>query len=156
MFVAKVLILIRKLCPQTLEIHHSHRYSLDFSVLIGPRGIRTVILEYIKLQALPSLSFFIVVQVKWSPISCHHFPPLHPPPPPTFNPTPLWVCPCVLYTCSLKPFSFFHPLSFPLPSGYCQFVLYFNVSGYVLLACFFCWLASTYSLHFTFKISHRS
>ena len=26
----------------------------------------------------------------------------------------------------------------PLLSGYCQFVLYFNVSGSILLACLFC------------------
>ena len=39
----------------------------------------------------------------------------------------------------LQPFPVF-PLIFPspLPSGYCQFVLYFNVSGYILLAYLFC------------------
>ena len=31
-----------------------------------------------------------------------------------------------------------------LPSSYCQFVLNFNVSGYILLAYLFCWLGSTY------------
>ena len=34
----------------------------------------------------------------------------------------------------------YRPLLSPvilLPSGYCQFVLYFNVSGYILLACLF-------------------
>ena len=36
------------------------------------------------------------------------------------------------------PFPFFP--CYPLPSspGYCQFVLYFNVSGYILLPCLFC------------------
>ena len=29
-------------------------------------------------------------------------------------------------------------ISSHLPPGYCQFVLYFNVSGYILLACLFC------------------
>ena len=33
---------------------------------------------------------------------------------------------------------------FPLPSGHCQFVLYFHVSGSNLLAYLFCWLGSTY------------
>ena len=28
--------------------------------------------------------------------------------------------------------------------GYCQFVLNFSVSGYILLACLFCWLVPTY------------
>ena len=31
-----------------------------------------------------------------------------------------------------------------LLSDYCQIVLYFNVSGYILLASLFCWLSSTY------------
>ena len=30
-----------------------------------------------------------------------------------------------------------------LPSGYCQIVLNFIVSGYIFLACLFCWLGST-------------
>ena len=43
------------------------------------------------------------------------------------------------------PFPFFAPLSpSPLPSGHCQFVLYFNVSGSTLLACLFCSLGSTF------------
>ena len=37
--------------------------------------------------------------------SCLHFSvttfPTHPLPPPTLNPSPLWLCPWVLYTCSL-------------------------------------------------------
>ena len=33
------------------------------------------------------------------------------------------------------------------PFGYCQFVLYFNVSGYILLACLFHWLGSPYRWH---------
>ena len=38
----------------------------------------------------------------------------------------------------LQPFLFFPTLfAFPLPSGYCQFVLNFSVSGYILFACFF-------------------
>ena len=40
-------------------------------------------------------------------------------------------------------FPYFLPLSLsPLPSGYCQFVLYFNVSGYILLTSLFGWLGS--------------
>ena len=45
-------------------------------------------------------TFFIVIQVQLSP-----FPPTTPPPQtsplPTFDPTPLWLCPCVLYTFNL-------------------------------------------------------
>ena len=43
-------------------------------------------------------------------------------------------------------FPFFPPLPpSPLPSGHCQFVLYFHVSVSILLTCLFCWLGSTYS-----------
>ena len=43
------------------------------------------------------------------------------------------------------PFPFFAPLSAsPVPSGSCQFVLYFHVSGSILLVCLFCWLGSTH------------
>ena len=67
-------------------------------------------------------------------------PPPQPSPPRTLKPTvfgfvhvsfihvPWWLLP------------YFPPLSlYLLPSGYCQFVLYFNVSGYILLACLFEW-----------------
>ena len=77
-------------------------------------------------------------------VVCIFSPPLPPTPAiptslPCFHPSP-WSCPCVLYNCSGKPF----PLIIPshLPSGYCQIVLNFNVSGYILLAFFFCWLCS--------------
>ena len=43
----------------------------------------------------------------------------------------------------------------PLPSGHCEFVLYFHVSGSVLLACFFCWLGSTYRWDHTFIIGRN-
>ena len=45
-------------------------------------------------------------------ISPHHSPPPYPPPPPNLNPSPLWLCPCVLYTCSLMILPF---LSFIIP-----------------------------------------
>ena len=90
--------------------------------------------------------FIIVVQVQLSPFLPPPLPPPHPSLPTTLNPNPLWLCPCVLYTCSLMTLPPFSPLSPPiyLRSVYCQFVLYFNVSGYVLLTYLFCWLSSTY------------
>ena len=48
----------------------------------------------------------------------------------SFTYLPWWLFP------SFPPF-----FLFSLPSGHCQFVLYFNVSGY-LFACLFCWLGS--------------
>ena len=53
---------------------------------------------------------------------------------------PHCLCPWVLYISSLTcPCPFFAPLS-PnlLPFGHCQFVLYFHVSGSILLAYLFC------------------
>ena len=53
--------------------------------------------------------------------SCLHFPPTTPPhnsqpsPLPTLNPTLLWFCPWVLYTCSRKLFPLFLPFSPPPP-----------------------------------------
>ena len=47
------------------------------------------------------------------------------------------------------PFPFFPPFP-PFPSGYCQFVFYFRISGYILLACLFCWLGS---YNFLYKCS---
>ena len=57
-----------------------------------------------------------------------------------------FLSPWVLYLCSFAcPFSLFSSLSPSLlPSGHCQFVLYFQVSGSILLICLFCWLGSTY------------
>ena len=50
-----------------------------------------------------------------------------------------------------------HNCPLPLPSGYCQFGLYFNVSGYILLACLFCWLGSTYRWnHMVFVFHHQA
>ena len=54
---------------------------------------------------------------------------------------PLWLCPCALYACSLMALPLLS-LSLLL-SGNCQFVLYFNASGCILLA-LICWLGSTY------------
>ena len=78
--------------------------------------------------------------------SCLYFSPTTTPQPqpsslPTLDPTSLQCCPCVLYTCSLTtlpPFPSIIPSH--LPSDYCQFVLYFNVSGYILLGYLFCCL----------------
>ena len=93
------------------------------------------------------LSLFFLLLFKYSGL---HFPPTIPPNPshphlPPLILPPAWFCPCVLYTCFLTTLPPFPPLSFsPFPSGYCQFVLYFNVSGCILLACLFCCLGSTY------------
>ena len=51
-----------------------------------------------------------------APLSRHHFPPPYPPPPPTLNPNPLWLCPWVLYTCSLMTLPLLSPvITLPLP-----------------------------------------
>ena len=78
----------------------------------------------------------IDVRIQLCPLSHHHFPLACPPPPPTLNPTPLWLCPWVLYTCSFMTLSLLsHITSLPPNSGYCQFVVNFKVSGYILALC---------------------
>ena len=64
--------------------------------------------------------------------TCLHFSPTHPRLPPSIL-TPHWL---FLYMCSRMTAPLLSPLF--LPSGYCHFVLYFNVFGYILLACLFC------------------
>ena len=106
--------------------------------------------------------FFVLFTIKKKLLfkySCLHFPtplsPTQPLPPPTLNPSPLCLCLCVLYTSSLTSFPLLSLLfSSPLPSGYCQFVLYFNASGSILLICFFCWLGSTYRWDHTVFVFH--
>ena len=91
-------------------------------------------LPYAHLDDPNIFTFFIVVQVKLSPFFHQHSLPPQPSPLPTLDPNPLWFCPCVLYTCSLMTLPPFPPIiPSHLRSGYCQFVLNFNVSGYILL-----------------------
>ena len=75
--------------------------------------------------------------------SCFHFPPHHYPLPTIPTPHPQPYRPLALSMCPLYMFLDDHSPYFPhyallLPSGYCQFVFYFNVSGSVLFACLFC------------------
>ena len=60
------------------------------------------------------LFIFIVLQIPLSPLSCLHFTPPCPPPPPTLDPSPPWLCPWVLYMCSLTTFSPILPIPPPL------------------------------------------
>ena len=78
--------------------------------------------------------------------SCLHFCPTsahcltYPHLPPS-NLPPLALSTCSLYMLLDGPSPIFshYPLS-PVPSSYCQFDLYFNVSGCILLACLFCYV----------------
>ena len=84
------------------------------------------------------LTFFIVVPVQLSPSFPHHSHPPQPSPLPTLDPTFLWFCPCVLYSCSWKPFSLFPRYAHPPPLWLLTVFLNFTVSGSILLACLFC------------------
>ena len=54
-------------------------------------------------------------------------------------PAPLGSVHGFLIHVHLHPFPFFLRLfPFPLPTGYSEFVVYFNVSGYILLVSLFC------------------
>ena len=83
--------------------------------------------------------FFIVVQVHFSPLP----PPTTPHSPATvtshlqsYPPLALSMGPLQAFLDNTSPFS---PITLSLfPSGHCQFVLNLNVSGCILLACWFC------------------
>ena len=66
-------------------------------------------------HSLVFIYFLLLFKYSLSPFSPHHSLLPYPSPPPTLNPTPLWLCPCVLHTCSLMIFPPFLPLS-PPPS----------------------------------------
>ena len=92
--------------------------------------------------------------------SCLHFPNTTPPTPATPTSHPECYPSLAMSMCPLHMFLTTLP-SFPpiilshLPSGYCQFVLNFNVSGYIFLGCLFCWLGSIYSWdHMVFVFRH--
>ena len=101
------------------------------------------------------LLFSIVVQVQLFPCSHHHFPhPIHHCLPPSIFPHFGFVHVSFIQV-SWWPFPSF-PLFSPssLPSGYFQFVLNLIVSGYIFLACLFCWLGSTYRWHHVVFVPH--
>ena len=85
--------------------------------------------------------YFILLFLLLFKYICLHFPP-HLSSTPTSHPQsypllalsmgPLYI----FLDLTFSPFSLIIPSL--LPSGYCQFVLYFNVSGSILLTCLFC------------------
>ena len=89
--------------------------------------------------------FIFIVQVQLCPFLPHHVSPPHPSVPPTLEPTPFGFVHMSYIHVPWWPFPYCPLLSFsPLISGYCQFILYFNISSCILIACFFCWLGSLY------------
>ena len=87
------------------------------------------------------LLFVILLQLSQFFLLC---PPLPSPPPvPTVNPhTVVCVHESLIYVLWLVPSPFFHHIS--LPSGHCQSVPCFHVSGSILLVSLFCPLDSSY------------
>ena len=102
---------------------------------------------------------FIIVQVQLSPFYPQDSPPPQPSPFLTLHPTYYLL---VLYMCLLymvlKILPPYPPIiTSHLPSGYYQFVLNFTVSGYILLACLFCWLRCNYRWdHMVFVFHHMA
>ena len=96
----------------------------------------------------------------WFKYSRLHFHPTRPPclpfstsHPQSYSPLALSVGPSYMFLDD--PSHSFPCYPSPCPSGYCQFALYFNVTGYILLACLFCWLGSTYRWdHMVFVFHH--
>ena len=98
---------------------------------------------------------FIVVQVQLSPCSPQHTPsPTHPTSHSRSYPC-LALSMCPLYLFPDDPYPFSPVIHSHLPSAYCQCVLYFHVCGYILLACLFCWLGSTFGWDHMAFVFHR-
>ena len=99
-------------------------------------------LSTLKYACLENPRFFNILFIFYCSYSCLHSPLMTPPHAThhhlhlqSLHPLPF---PWIFYTCSLMTSPLLSPIiPLPLPSGYCQFVLYFNVSGYILLACLF-------------------
>ena len=97
---------------------------------------KLIFLSYRVLLLFTFKLFFIIVQIQLSPSTALPHP-THPHLPPSILPTFGFVHGSFIHV-PWQPFTFFSLLSSShLPSGYCQFGLYFNVSGSILLACFF-------------------
>ena len=77
----------------------------------------------------------------------HYPPPLQPSPLPILNPTLLWLCPCVLYTCSLMTIHPFPPLA-PHPL--------WLLSVCSLFQCLWLYFACFYVLLIRFQLKVRS
>ena len=89
--------------------------------------------SHLPLRILPCSGFAhgFFIHLPWGPFP--FFPPL--------SPSPVWLLSvCSLFHCLW----FYFACLFVLFISYCQFVLYFIVSGSILLACLFCSLGSTY------------
>ena len=86
------------------------------------------------------LKNYFIVQVQLSAFPPSFPTPPQPSPPPSSNstPTPLGFVHVSFIVVPENPFPLSPHYLFHLPSGYCQIVLNFNVSGYILFAFFFC------------------
>ena len=77
-----------------------------------------------------------------------NFPPLcpspFPSPPPPLHLLPLVLSMCPLYMLLDSPSPIFPIIPFPTPLWLLSVCSLLNVSGYILFACLFCWLGSTY------------
>ena len=87
--------------------------------------------------------FLFIVQVQVSHPFPHRFLLSLPTPTPTVKPSIALAHESSIHVPLLAPAPSFPHTPSLLPSGHCQFVLYFHVSGSVLLICLFCLLGST-------------
>ena len=122
--------LIDKIYPdfaQTIEavLHNTEKYSLVFIYLFLNFLLNIIIIFYCCSSTVVSI----------------FFPPLPPTPAiPTSHPQsyPLWLCPCVLYTCCRKPLPRSAPLSPAPPLWLVSILFFFNFYFYsVTVVCLF-------------------
>ena len=139
-------------------------YKCSKREILPPKSKKTKISEVVVLQNV-QIWYYKKLYLHWflSFYCCslqlsHLFPhcPYPAPTTPSVSPPPLSVPMSPLFMFLCLPFPFFAPLSrSPIPSGHCQFVLYFQVSVSILFICLFCWLGSTCRWDHVVFVFHR-
>ena len=142
-----VLTCIHTPCVSILPKSFSHAFVIPSSAFHKPPEFAVNYLFSFSIDKLTYSGCIYLIILFFFKYSCLHFLPPHPATPslpPTLEPTPFGFGHVSFICVPWWSFPYFRPLSLsPLPFGYCHFVLYFNVSGYILLGCLFSWLSST-------------
>ena len=134
--------------PSSYILAPATPYQSLFPLLTGNHNTVVCVYQFLIVcfsHLFISLHFLKIILLLFN-YSCLHF--LHTPlphPNQTHLPPLLPPSGLVLSTCPLQQFlkTLLPTVLSAIPSGYCQIILNFNVSGYILCAFFFCWLCSS-------------
>ena len=117
-------------CPLWQNCLFPRTFKVSWRAESFPGPFVFLVSDLLQVQPIAGISFFLFFILFYRcsstvvSISPHQSPPTQPSPPPTLNPTPFWLCLCVLYTCSLMTLPPNHPdIPSHLPSVYCHLFL---------------------------------